>query len=251
MKPRKTTYIAHRWIGLIISLQLLAWSVGGLIFSVLDIDEVRGTNDARNQSFIALDQETLEALPPGIGQAIRALGAQEPASINLVDRGLGAFWEVRSSESELIARLYPSGEASGLITPEQAKFIALNDFKPEAAVRSVELIEDNPPGEYRGPLPAYRVDLEHPKNPHIYVDAMTGQINARRNDAWRTFDFFWMLHIMDYKDRSNFNHPVLIIASVFAVAASGTGIALWGWRLIPRFFSKRKRTKTAQNTTAP
>ncbi len=251
MKPRKTTYIAHRWIGLIISLQLLAWSVGGLIFSVLDINEVRGANDSRDQPFVLLDQDTIQMLPIGLAQAIGELGADEIASVNLVDRGLGAFWEVRDSESELLARLYPSGEESGLITPEQAEFVALNDFTPEATVRSIELIEDNPPGEYRGPLPVYRVDLEHPKNPHIYIDPATGRIIARRNDAWRTFDFFWMLHIMDYKERSDFNHPLLIIASVFAVAASGTGIALWGWRLIPRFFSKRKRTKKVQNTTAP
>ncbi len=252
MKPRKTTYTAHRWIGLIISLQLLAWSVGGLIFSVLDINEVRGHNDAVKQDFVPIDQETIYALPVAVQDALGFYATEGIASVNLVDRGLGAFWEVRNQESELLVRLYPSGEESGMITPEQAQFIAMNDFIPEAEVQRVELIEDNPPEEYRGgALPVYRVDLVHPKNPHIYVDAMTGRINARRNDAWRTFDFFWMLHIMDYKERSSFNHPLLIIASIFAVAASGTGIALWGWRLIPRFFSKRKRTKSIQNTTVP
>ncbi len=241
MKPRKSTYIAHRWIGLIISLQLLAWSIGGLVFSVLDINEVRGSNDSKMISMVGIDAESVPAVLQGV---IDQLGDGETmiGSIHLINRGLGAYWEIRDIENELLARVGLDGQLTELISPEQAQAIALEDFIPEAEVRRVELIEENQPSEYRGgPLPVYRVDLDHPKNPHIYVDATTGRINARRNDTWRTFDFFWMLHIMDYKDRDNFNHSLLIIASVFAVAASGTGIMLWGWRLIPKYFRRRQK----------
>lgn len=240
MKPRKTTYIVHRWIGLIISLQLLAWSAGGFIFSVLDINAVRGATDARMLGARAIDRD---ALPTLVRDAIKDIEGTIGGS-NLIDRGLGAFWEVRDTEGELLARVGVDGLIVEQISPDDAIDLALEDFVPKAGVRGVELIEENPPSEYRGgPMPVYRVDLEHPKSPHIYVDAQTGRINARRNNTWRTFDFFWMLHTMDYKGRDNFNHPLLIIASLFAIAASGTGLALWGWRSIPKMLRRRGKKK--------
>jgi len=97
---------------------------------------------------------------------------------------------------------------------------------------SVQLVaEAQYRGEYRGkPAPAWRVDLEHPKRPHIYVDAVTGEALARRNRLWRLFDFFWMLHIMDYRARESFNHPLLTAMSALALATGLSGLGLWGWR---------------------
>ena len=54
---------------------------------------------------------------------------------------------------------------------------------------------------------------------------------ARRNDDWRFFDFFWMLHIMDYKERENFNNPLLITVSIFALFTVLAGLLLLVLRL--------------------
>ena len=54
---------------------------------------------------------------------------------------------------------------------------------------------------------------------------------ARRNDDWRFFDFFWMLHIMDYQERENFNNPLLITASMFALFTVLAGLLLLVLRL--------------------
>ncbi|MFT6661534.1 MAG: exosortase/archaeosortase [Maricaulis maris] len=56
-------------------------------------------------------------------------------------------------------------------------------------------------------------------------------VTARRNDTWRVFDFFWMLHIMDYEERENFNNPLLITASVFALVTVLAGLLLLVLRL--------------------
>lgn len=241
MKPRKTTYLAHRWIGLIISLQLLAWSVGGFVFSILDIDEVHGDTEARMRQIGAI---RVESLPPLVQDSLREQGFDNIGTATLIDRGLGPFWEIRGTDGSWIGRVDSSGNLIGLITQAQAQDIAVDDFLPEAPVKSIQLIKENPPGEYRGGrLPVYQVMMDHPKHTHIYVDASTGRIMARRNKSWRTFDFFWMLHTMDYKGRDNFNHPLLTIASALAIATSGTGLALWSWRAIPR---RRKSSKRMQ-----
>src|SRR3546814_12442686 len=47
-----------------------------------------------------------------------------------------------------------------------------------------------------------------------------------RGDTWRTWDFFWMLHNMDYINRSSFNHPLIIFVAFGALWLSGTGFYL-------------------------
>ena len=54
----------------------------------------------------------------------------------------------------------------------------------------------------------------------------TGELVAKRHDLWRTFDFVWMFHIMDYEDRTDMNNTLLRVATWMAVATSATG----GWR---------------------
>jgi uncharacterized membrane protein YkoI len=239
MKPRKTTYIVHRWIGLVISVQLLAWSAGGFIFSVLDIRGVRGEQDSSMLAFSVLDERDKQMLPGGVRSTLDRPEYANAAYVALLNRGVGPFWEIRDEDARFLVRVDGSGADAGLLTEEQALDIALRDFLPEAEVLHIELIEADPPGEYRGkPMPAYRVVLDHRKRPHIYIDASTGEITARRNRSWRIFDFFWMLHTMDYRGRDDFNHLLLTSASVLAIATSGSGLALWTWRALP----KRRRS---------
>ena len=48
---------------------------------------------------------------------------------------------------------------------------------------------------------------------------------------WRVFDFVWMLHIMDYDERDDFNHPLLLITAGTALLFVFTGL----WMLVLPF----------------
>lgn len=234
MKPRKVTYLVHRWLGLVISLQLLAWSLGGFIFSVLHIEAVRGERDIGSPVFQPLAVEVIDGIPAAVsldGDDSRVIG-----SISLADRGLGPRWEIRDVDGTLIGVTGTDGEPISMITPDEAGQVALRDFAPPATVESVTLIKESPPTEYRsGVMPAYRVDLMHDKRPHVYVDARSAEIHARRNDSWRVFDFFWMLHTMDYAGRDDFNHPLLTGFSILAILTALSGLGLWSWRAVSRW----------------
>lgn len=71
------------------------------------------------------------------------------------------------------------------------------------------------------------VELADRDDTHVYVDARTGEVTARRNATWRVYDFLWSLHIMDYREREDFRHPLLVIAAVLAVTTAATGSVLW------------------------
>ena len=55
---------------------------------------------------------------------------------------------------------------------------------------------------------------------------------------WRIFDFFFMLHIMDYDERTDVHNPLLKVAQFTGVVFAITGI----WLL---FYSFTKRRKVA------
>jgi uncharacterized iron-regulated membrane protein len=230
MKPRKLTYVVHRWIALVVSLQLLAWSLGGFIFSVLSIESVRGEHEIGAPEFDPLPASAIEALPGPARELFAQCAANGVAigSVALADRGLGSRWELRSVRGELVAAGAARG---GQIAPEDAARLALRDFGPETEVTSTALIVADPPTEYRnGSLPVYQVALSNRGRTRLYVDARSGRINARRNTRWRVFDFFWMLHTMDYRGRDDFNHPLLTAFSLVAIATSLSGLLLWAWR---------------------
>ena len=145
-----------------------------------------------------------------------------------------------------------NGEALSPISKGLATDIALADFTDNAKVKSIELIEDDlsSHSEYRGKeLPVWRVTLDHHSGTVIYVSAQRGIVTARRNNRWRLFDFFWMLHTMDYQGRDNFGHWILRAFSVFGVVSVLSGYWLW-WRTssVRRRLRQHKQRPKAEKT---
>ena len=128
--------------------------------------------------------------------------------------------------------------SGNLITPIRATLaqaIAEADYSPNFPVLSVvELMENNI--DYRGALPVWQVNFADDENTSIYVSPTEARVVGRRSSTWRLFDFFWMLHIMDYDERTDVNNPLLRVAtwSVFAMAISGAWLLIWS-------FKRRKR----------
>ena len=83
--------------------------------------------------------------------------------------------------------------------------------------------------------PCWRVDLSDAAETHVYVDARTGEVTARRNGTWRIYDFLWGLHIMDYREHDDFRHPLLVAAAGLAVVTALSGLLLWAMRLVRRW----------------
>ena len=244
MRWKRTSYALHRWMGLVISLQLLAWSVGGFMFSILEIENVRGNVDRKSASPPAVAFESI-ALSPAEAAARandRGIAMEDVTSVTLRMRrypGGGicprAVYEMFNDKAQPVCSVDAlSGEVTIQLSADDAKAIALDDFAHDASVGSVRLLTGDPPSEFRGgEMPVYQVILNHPKNPHLYISPVTGSVLKRRNGSWRIFDFFWMLHIMDYGEREDFNHPLLTISSALAILTSTSGLWLWWWR-VPR-----------------
>ncbi len=234
MRWKKNWYLVHRWLGLIVGLQLLAWSAGGFMFSVLDIDNVHGDQDKRTPVVAPLDLTRVYLSPEEAVNLASQQGVDRRALTRVLLRGSGeriAYVLIDKKGAPLALVDADTGDVQVRISEAEASSAALADFAHDTTVASVTLLEGEPPLEYRkGRMPVYQVILDHPKQMHLYVCPVTGDILKRRNQVWRIFDFFWMLHIMDYGARENFNHWLLSGMSALAMLTSASGLALWWWR---------------------
>jgi hypothetical protein len=171
-----------------------------------------------------LEPVALLGLAPGLKSA--RLETQVGQPVYVVDGEAGkALFDARTG-----ARLSPLDEAAA-----RARAKAL--FAEDGQVVSAELLTKAPLEVQTRPMPLWRVEFEGAWRPTFYISPFTGELVSRRHDLWRTFDFVWMLHIMDYDDRQDVNNLLLRIFTWLAVAGSATG----AWLLLYSFRRRRRR----------
>lgn len=213
----------HRRLGPIIGIQLLAWSLGGLYFSWVHITLVRGETDIDAAEPPDLKFENyLAPLPPLIRNS-------ELAGVEHIELGKLLNLPVyRLTQDDHHAETYNAitGERISPIARETAVAVAEADFAPQVPVKGATLLE-NQGGEYRGPVPVWKVEFSNWKATAIYVSAETGKVTARRSSIWRAYDILWMFHIMDYGARENFNNWILRSMSILGVTTIVSGYYLW------------------------
>jgi len=239
----------HRYLGLVIGLQLLLWTVSGFYFSWNTIEQVRGEHLSVGPRGLAPTDTTF--LSPGV---ITAALSQRLSDIEEIEHVtlrslLGepvyeVMYHVNGDVRYTLANAR-TGVFRSPISSEEAVAIAKADFAPDAPVLAVELIGDvGEDSEYRGrELPVYRVVFDHPSGTRLYVAAERGLVTARRNNTWRVFDFLWMIHIMDYEARDDINNILLRLLSILGVVTVLSGFLLWGFTS-PVLRRRRRRTGT-------
>lgn len=228
MKARTWRRI-HRYLGLVIGVQLLLWTLSGLIFSWNSIEAVRGEHLIREQAPIDLKNYEFTS----IGDVTEKVTDDHAVLTVELRTMLGRpVYELTLKENDAHVFVLVDARSGEMLSPidaDTAKRVAQNDFADDAEVRSIELIDSvGSHSEYRGKeLPAFRVEMDHPTDTVIYVSANRGVVTTRRNNQWRRFDFFWMLHTMDYRGRDNFNHRLLKTVSIFGLVTVLSGFVLW------------------------
>lgn len=207
----------HKWIGILVGLQLVLWTLSGAVMSLLDHHEVQGGATAASPR-LSLPQASAWT-------GVRASGGGEPVTAitlrPLLDRHV---YEIATAKSSRLIDV----ESGRTVVIDQllAAKIAAAAHPDGAALRSVSKLASVELAVREHELPVWRVDFGDDRNSSYYVSAKTGKLLERRNDAWRWFDFVWMLHNMDYVNRTSFNHPYIVVAAICAFWLALSGILL-------------------------
>lgn len=222
MKLQALASWTHKWLALIVGVQVLFWVGSGLFFAIFPIAQVRSEHRMAEQAPALLSaplRDVSELLPEAptrvtyerdaLGEpvAVAEFAERRPILIDLQD------WRVASplnaGAAEQIAQAYTVGAPR---------------------VRERRLVTEETP-EYRGPLPAWRIAFEDGEGLAVYVAADTARVTARRSDLWRVYDALWALHIMDWRDHENFNSGLLILTSFTALIVALAGFVLFPYRM--------------------
>jgi uncharacterized iron-regulated membrane protein len=234
MKAKRILRKVHRWLGLLMALQIIAWMASGLWFSIFPIEEIRGEHLTRPTEPLALSRMDSLAPPATVQKALDDHFGHpwELSSAALVRLDDTVYWRVSGFHQELLFnRLVQadSGQVLPMLSAAAAESQARSWLVAPMPPQSVEWIDTVEQGsEIRGrDAPVWKVSFARPESLNLYLDPWTGEILARRTDRWRIFDFFWMLHIMDFDAREDFNHPLLQISAALGLIIALGGVALW------------------------
>lgn len=222
MKLQSIASWTHKWLALIVGVQILFWFGSGLFFAAFPIERVRSEHRIAEHPVAALSAPMRDVTPLlpeaptrvtyeldvlGEPVAVAEFPERRPILIDLTD------WRVASPLSaeaaEQIARAYVAGSPS---------------------VRERVLVTEATP-EYRGVLPAWRIAFDDGEGLAVYVAADTARVTARRSDLWRVYDALWALHIMDWRDHENFNTGLLILTTLTALIVTLAGFVLIPYRM--------------------
>ena len=210
------------------------WVVSGLYMTAVHIDIIHGDHLVRTPVAEPISMGGL------VDPAVILKNAGGAQSLRL-DQQLGQPVYIVSQKSGRSLFDARSGEKLPLIDEAGARQRAEQIYAGDGGVREMELLYEIP-GEIRGrAAPIWRVQFEGLWRPTLYIAPQTGELVAKRHDLWRTFDFVWMFHIMDYETRDNVNNILLKIATWMMVITSLTG----AWLLLYSFRRKRRVRKKA------
>ena len=221
MRSRTRFHVAasrvHKWLALIIGAQLLIWFASGVIMSFLPIEQVRGEH--------LVDRDSVMPIPAGMALiAPQRIVAQSGAPVEAMTWHMLDSRPIAEVTTAKGVRLFDAATGAPLppVDAAMATKIARTAWKSDQKPSSTATIVKTESPEYRAALPAWRIAFADPEETSIFVAAETGRITAVRTGTWRLYDFFWSLHIMDWKNHENFNTWWLL---AFAIGGLVLGIA--------------------------
>ena len=203
----------HIWLGWLVGLPILMWTVTGLGMIARPLETVRG-DDLRS-----------EPAPLAIGDyAMPDFG--EPASeLQLVQQAIGPVWIVTTAEGARRRYFAPDATLLPPVIESEARQIAGHVYAGKARLETVAYIPyDEVPIELRRPVNAWR--LHYSDDTNLYLEAATGELLAVRTPGWRIYDFAWGLHIMDPQTREDTHHPLIVVFTVLSVIGATLGCIL-------------------------
>lgn len=225
----------HIWLGWLIAVPLLLWTVSGLVMVVKPIEEVRGQHLLKNPD--------KRPIPPGWLAAQLIEGEDRPVELRTRMQGNSAVTSAIYADGAIERYFSKSGEPVPAIDLATARTIVAMEVTGGDQIVSARFFEaDKTPMDFRRSIPVWQVELED--GTHVYVGRDSGEIEAIRTRWWRTFDTMWGLHIMDLQTREDTSHPVLI-----AFAALGIVMSLIGTVLLFRRRKANVRAKPAVAST--
>jgi uncharacterized iron-regulated membrane protein len=214
----------HIWLGWVIGLPILMWTITGLVMVARPIEDIRGEPLKAAQP--AIDPAGL--VFPSVGEPIR--------EAKLVPQSGGPVWIVTAVDGRQWRYSATRGTSIPPVVKDEARRLAEAAYAGAARLEKVTYFPaEEEPLDLRSGRASWQARFADGTN--VYIDDATGETLAFRTDGWRLYDFMWGLHIMDPITREDTHNPFVIVFAAVAIAGALIGCIL--------LFRRRKaRVKT-------
>ncbi len=210
----------HKWVGLLVGVQFLLWLASGMVMSLFDHHVVAGQAH-RAPARMAQDWPASGLLAPA--EVVAAAG--KPVE------SLDSHWllqvpayRLKNSEGSWLVDARSGTPLA--VTAQHALELARADYQGEGKAGRPQWLPEPSLEIRKHQGPSWRVDFDDGDGTTVYVSAVDGRILERRNTVWRLFDIAWMLHIMDYSGREDFNNSLLVMCALGGLWMALSGIWL-------------------------
>lgn len=215
----------HKWLALVVGLQVLGWVVGGLVMTAIPIERVRGEHHAAQFQPAALPMSGIVSYQ----DVARGLGI-EPVEATLRSTLRGPQWRLKDAGGAVHVADAVTGRHVAPLAISEARLLAGVQYQGRGQPAEPQWFAVAPQ-EAGKPGPLWRVDFDDAEKTSFYLSPETGEVVSRRSDVWRFYDFFWRIHILDFKTGDNFNNPLIIAAAALTLPVVITGLILLWIRL--------------------
>lgn len=218
----------HQWLGLLLAIQLLFWVGGGFVMSLLDIDKVHGDHLRTDVAPSVFTTEFAVSL-----NEVLASNQLSPTRVEFIRVSNLPVYKIYEGSLSYYSAL--TGAPLAPLSDDQIKTLAAQRYNGDGELAHAVLISEVPPEARPVKAPVWQVTFSDAVHTTFYLQPISGELLRVRSDLWRAFDFVWMLHIMDYETRDDFNHPLLI-----AFAGTSLIFVLSGFGLLYHRFVRPK-----------
>ena len=218
----------HKWLAIVIGVQLLIWVVSGLVFSFIDHSNVRG-------NFIFKDQLKEQVVTASnFSKVISKF--PNATQVSLISISGRTVFKVSLAESTFLQDIV-TGEPID-VNRNLIEKVAEQSYRGQGNLVTANLISETS-HENRGMhLPVWQLVYNDEYDTHLYLSSQTAEYEGVRTNHWRVFDFFMMLHFMDYFDRGNFNSGLIIFFALLMMTFSLSGVLLVTSSFSPQDFTQ-------------
>lgn len=220
---QKSLHAFHRYAGLLVSLQLLLWSLGGLCMAFWSFGDLYTDPppQALNWSDIQLNPAALAQILP-MGTEVKTIQLIAPAGQPL--------YRVSSLEGKSFL-IDQAGQLQTPLSEALATELAKAYYAGEGVLRTLELLP-NSTGNYVSSTPVYRAMFADSQQTEIYLHPDSGQLLGRRKALWSWYQRFWRFHLMQYTPSAAWNKGLLLFFAALTFLVSLTGLLQFAgyWR---------------------
>lgn len=221
----------HKWLSLLVGLQLLVWLGTGLYFNLMDHQKASGSQYKQTPVVALVDINRLVEPQLVLSQAKQVVSLKQISLLEhpyyLLTHNKGLYSHFKNDYS-----LVDAYTAEPVVIDEtMARKLAQSSYKGQGIIESA--IKLSPPYEDipREQNEVWQVNYADYIQTSVYIDAGSGRIIKHINDDKRFVDIFFMLHFMDYGTEGSFNNVQIIVFSLFTLFFSLTGF-IWTIELL-------------------